>query len=105
MPDTIDLVIPDAEELTTLQLNGFSRHVRRHKAPEIEDYLHAPRLEACTVAIQAAIDAGWFGGSGSRLKPRDVEDYPPAEIVRVGWAIMEVYYAAQRAASAAVEKK
>lgn len=88
-------------ELATRQINGFSRGVRQYKDPNLENYLKAPMLETCTVAIQAALSAAWF--PRATIRPNQVEDAGANHIIALGEAIMRAYYAAQEAAN--VEKK
>lgn len=89
----VDL-IPAPESLTTRQINDFSRGIRQFQDPRLETYLKAPMLEAAAVAIQAALVAKWF--DSVNVRPNQVEDAAPQDVVALGEALIRVYYAAQQ---------
>lgn len=97
----VDLV-PAASDLTTRQINTFSRGSRALSDKNLDNFMRAPLLEASSVAIQAALMAGWFPGVD--IKPNQVEDAAPRAVIALGEAIIRAYYEAQQLATAPPEK-
>lgn len=89
-----------ADDITTRHMVTFDRAVRRFKDPRLADYKDAPIIEGCLVAVQAAIEAGWFLDHDDLFrKPADVMDAPKNDVVRWGTAVLELYWEVQKAAT------